>query len=255
MTAWFETFFDDLWSDVFGQPASPEVAEFHARAIADLLGVGEGDAVLDVPCGVGRMTLPLARLGLRMTGVDLNAPYLDQARRQAETGGPDIRFVQSDMREIDFGGEFDAALNWGGSFGYFSDDDNLRYCRRVCQALKPGGRFLIDAVNRPWLEAHCPPRTEIVRCGVRVRQMSRFDARAGRYRAVWTYVRGDERRRHHLSMRVYGPGELRGLLRRAGFDGVELHGGPPPIIPYDASCRRVIAVATRERLGCQRGMP
>jgi len=252
---WFEGFFDEFWSAVFGHPPSRELAERHARAVAGLLGVAEDDAVLDVPCGVGWMSVPLARLGLRVTGLDLNAAYLGEARGQAETEGVDLRLVRGDMREMDCRGEFDGALNWGGSFGYFSEADDLRYSRRVCEALKPGGRFLIDAVNRPWLEAHCPPRTELVRCGIRLRQMSRFDPHSGRYRAIWTYSKGGRQRRHRLSMRVYGPDELRDLLRQAGFGDVAFHGGPPPIAPYDASCRRMIAVATREHLGCQRGMP
>ena len=245
MPEWFEVFFDELWSELFDRALGPPQLEERARAIQQLLAVGEGDAVLDVPCGLGRLSVPLARLGLRMTGVDLSPAYLDEGRDRAAAAGLAIRFIQSDMREIGFQGEFDAAFNWGGSFGYFSEADNLRYCKRVCEALKPGGRFLIEAANQAWLADNCHPRTELVACGVRLRQVSRYDRRSGRYRAIWTYATGNTKRRRRLSMRIYDPDELRELLHRAGFRQVHFHGGPPPIVPLDASSRRMIAVATR----------
>jgi len=159
---WFEVFFDELWSELFDRALDPPQLEERARAIQRLVAAGEGDAVLDLPCGLGRLTVPLARLGLRMTGVDLSPAYLDRGRDRAAAAGLAIRFIQSHMREIGFQGEFDAAFNWGGSFGYFSEEDNLRYCRRVREALKPGGRFLIEAANQAWLAENCHPRTELV---------------------------------------------------------------------------------------------
>lgn len=242
---WFESFFDDLAAEYFGHAADPAHVERHARAIRELLAVQAGDAVLDVPCGIGQLAVPLARLGLRVTGVDFSASYLEAGGERAAAAGVSVRFVRQDMREMAFAEEFDAALNWGGSFGYFSDADNLRYCRRVRQALKPGGRLLIDTVHEPWLAENCRPRAELVLRGIRIRQITRYDRASGRYRAVWTYTRGDERRRHHLSMRVYAEGQMRELLREAGFGEVECLGGPPPIVPLEPSCRRMLTVATR----------
>ncbi|MFW6162463.1 MAG: SAM-dependent methyltransferase [Planctomycetota bacterium] len=245
MAEWFESFFDDLAVEYFGHAVSAERVERSARTIQALLGLEGGDSVLDVPCGIGRLAVPLAGLGLRVTGVDFSRVYLDAGRAQAAAAGLSVRFIERDMRKIDFVEAFDGALNWGGSFGYFSDADNLRYCHKIGQALRPGGRFLLDTIHEPWLAENCRPHTDVVLRGIRIRQMSRYDRASGRYRALWTYTKGRERRRHHLSMRVYTEGDLRKLLRQAGFAEVECLGGPPPVGPLGPTSRRMLTIATR----------
>lgn len=51
------------------------------------------------------------------------------------------------MRQLPFESEFDAAINFGGSFGYFDDADNTRVVESACRALRAGGRYLIDTVT------------------------------------------------------------------------------------------------------------
>ncbi len=48
------------------------------------------------------------------------------------------------MRQLSLQSRFDAALVWGGSFGYFSDSENLETIQRLADCLKRGGRLLID---------------------------------------------------------------------------------------------------------------
>ena len=110
--------------------------------------------MLDVPCGQGRLTIPLAEMGLTMTGVDQSALYLRRARRAARARGVDVRFARGDMRALDVEQQFDAVFNWFGSFGYFSDDDNARVLRCILAALKQRGRFLLEGLNKSWLLAN-----------------------------------------------------------------------------------------------------
>ena len=53
-----------------------------------------------------------------------------------------------DLRSIEFENEFHAIYNWFNSFGYFSDGENAEVVRRFARALRPGGRLLIDHLNR-----------------------------------------------------------------------------------------------------------
>ena len=149
------------------------------------------------------------------------------------------------MRALPFAGAFDAVVNWGGSFGYFPEAGNARFCRRACQALRPGGRLVVETAHLPWLRANFHPCNELVFGGARVRQEHVLDPETGRYESLWTYRRGDETVQRRLAMRLYEPEALRALLERAGIVDIELWGGPPPVIPLEAACQRLVAVATR----------
>lgn len=130
----------------------------HERTVAEvssiekILELQSGFKVLDVPCGHGRHSVELAKCGYEVTGSELNRFFLDEAQKAAETAGVSIHLCQSDMRELDFNNEFDVALNLFTSMGFFDkDEDDVRFVTGVHSALKPGGKFLIDFVNRNWL--------------------------------------------------------------------------------------------------------
>lgn len=94
--------------------------EFYNRAIhweqrlalARWLGVGAGDRVLDVGCGIGRWSRQLAGRGARVTGVDLSPTMITEARRRAGAQGlgADCRFLVADLAELDLGERFDLVL-------------------------------------------------------------------------------------------------------------------------------------------------
>lgn len=245
MAEWFERFFDGLYARVLPKSWDDARSLDQARIVKRLLGLRKGQSCLDVPSGMGRLTIPLARMGLRMTGADLTASYLTKAQRLARRAGVDIRWVQSDMREIAFDAEFDAAFNWFGSFGYFSDADNLRFCRRIFAALRPGGRFLIEGMNLSWIRAHFRPDDDRTIGGVRIISRSRWeDAEAGRIASTWTFCRGKATERHVIRMRIFSGATLRELLQAAGFRGIRLYPNPS-VGRFTRRSRRIIAVATR----------
>jgi ubiquinone/menaquinone biosynthesis C-methylase UbiE len=244
MAEWFEKFFEGLYTRVLSKQFDEAKTLRHVRVVKRLLRARKGDRVLDIPCGMGRLTIPLARKGLAMTGVDLTKAFLRRARRRAGKEGLDIRFVQGDMREIAFDGEFDGAFNWFGSFGYFSDRDNLAFSRKALRALKPGGRFLVEGVNKSWLLAHFLKQSESLVAGVRIVHRNRWDARKQRVLSVWTLSKGRRTQRRRVSMRIYNGAEMRSLLRAAGFRDVKLY-GYPPLGRLTRHSRRLIVVGTR----------
>ena len=243
MAEWFETFFDGLYAKVLPDAHSGPQSGEEARMVKRLLGVRKGQRVLDVPCGKGRLTIPLARMGVAMTGVDLTPAYLRRARRLARQEGLDVRFVHSDMREIAFDGEFHGAFNWFGSFGYFSDADNLRFCRRVFAALRPGGRFLVEGINKSWMLTHFRERDDSMHGSVRVVTRNRWNARTGRVHSTWILSGGDAAETHTITMRIFNGAELRALLREAGFRDVRLFTRPRG--RFTRHSRRLIAVGRK----------
>jgi len=122
---WFDGFFEREWLDYLAlerKSTDDEVA-----FLIDKLELTKGTRVLDLACGRGRISIPLARHGCRVTGVDLSPNSLELARRDAAAGGVMLELIESDMRKIDFDPEFDVVINLFTSFGYFQDhSDNER---------------------------------------------------------------------------------------------------------------------------------
>ncbi len=243
---WYETFFNGLYGKVLGGDLHEDRAQEQAEFIKKLLKLRKGQRVLDCPCGVGRITLGLARLGLKMTGVDLTAPYVAKARRRAKREGLDIRFHRRDMREIDFDGEFSAVINWFTSFGYFDDDGNLEAAKAFFRALRPGGKLLIDVINRSPVLAHYTPQDTSVQDGVEITDKRRWDPDTRRMESDWTFRKGKQVERHRISLRLYSGPELRAILRKAGFREIQLYGNPP-LGRLNRHHRRLMAVATKPK--------
>jgi hypothetical protein len=70
-------------------------------------------------------------------------------------------------------GQFDGIINWGGSFGYFSEAENARLVEAYVRALRPGGRLLIEQPDREYILRHFQ---RVMRIGSITRR-NRWDAR------------------------------------------------------------------------------
>lgn len=130
----------------------------HERTLAEVdfiektLALQPDMKLLDVPCGHGRHSVELAKRGYNVTGSELNKFFLSVAQKAADDAGVSVRFEQGDMREINFDSEFDVVLNLFTAMGYFdNDEDDQKFMAGVHCALKPGGQFLLDFMNRNWL--------------------------------------------------------------------------------------------------------
>lgn len=243
-TEWYETFFDGMYSYVLAAQFDRQQSLDHARLVRKLLKLRKGQRVVDIPCGQGRLTIPLAETGLQMTGVDLTESFLKTARRKSQKERLRIRYVHSDMRNIEFDEEFHAAFNWFGSFGYFSDADNLVFCKKVFNALRPGGRFLVEGPNKTRIKNDFIERTEQNINGVSIKARNKWHRNKNRILSEWTFTRGGKRERHRVDVRVFDAAEIRSLLRAAGFHNIECY-GRPPLGRFTRHSRRLMAVGRK----------
>ncbi len=102
-----------------------------------------GGPVLDLACGTGFLTIPMATLGLSATGVDLAPEMLDLARRK--TGDLPITWVQSDCRTFDLGAQFQLITLTGNAFQEFRTRADLEgLLGSVRRHLAPGGLFAFE---------------------------------------------------------------------------------------------------------------
>ena len=95
-------------------------------------------------CHIGTDTVSLARLGARMTGLDLSPVALSEARRLAEQAGADVDFVEADTYsavEVLGREQFDLVFTGIGAICWLPDIS--RWAQVVADLLRPGGRLFI----------------------------------------------------------------------------------------------------------------
>ncbi len=126
--------------------------------LLDHLGLAGGESVLEIGCGTGAVTLPLAQaVGAhgRVVAVDISEPMLGVARqRVAESGMHNVTLLQGDAQVFALEpAAFDVATSRMGVM-FFADP--VAAFRNIGSALKPGGRLVFAcwaplAENRHWL--------------------------------------------------------------------------------------------------------
>jgi SAM-dependent methyltransferase len=211
------------------------------------LKLAPGARVLDVPCGAGRLTLPLAERGCATTGVDISNEFVDAARGDANARGLSASFVQADMRSLPRRAVFDAAFCFGNSFGYLDDAGNEEFLAAVARALSPGGRFALDFGQTaesvyPRLET----RQEGEFGGFRFVEETRLDMAASRIENVFEFSRNGQTERKLASQRVYLAGDVVRMLGRVGLETKELFGSPVGEA-FGLSSQRLLVVAERRK--------
>jgi len=234
MRNWFKTRDDTLWLK------PDEVGEEEARFIKSALRLRRGQAVLDAPCGAGRISFHLARAGCSVTGIDLRKIFITRARRRFRNAGLSGNFAAMDLRKLDFEYEFHGIFNWHGSFGYFPDEENENVVSLYARALRPGGRLLIDQPNRDYLFRHFIAEH---RSG-RILVCNRWDTRTQRIISRRS-VDGKVDPRNSSTIRLYTPMQMRKLMARHGLMVERVYGSYRGD-PSRKSSRRLIVVATKE---------
>jgi SAM-dependent methyltransferase len=192
-------------------------------------------AVLDLGCGTGRITIPLARAGARVTGLDAAGEMLAHARRKA--GDLPITWVQADARSFQLAQRFELILDTGTTLQHLldrADHEAMLACVRA--HLAPGGRAvfhtfgphpttLVDrADEHDWFSYEGPGGHTVRVSGtigyVHARQVFHEDAKR-----TWRDA-GGQRLVHDapLARRMFFPRELEALLHYNGFEVLEQFG-------------------------------
>ncbi len=105
------------------------------------LGIKPGERVLDVGCGAGQLTLPAARAGAVVTGVDIAVNLLEQARARAQAEGLKIRFDEGDAEALPYdAAAFDLVFSFIGAMFAPRPDRVAAELIRVCRL---GGRIIM----------------------------------------------------------------------------------------------------------------
>jgi SAM-dependent methyltransferase len=221
---WFEEVFDEDYLRTLPFMRADQTMR-EVEFISEALRVGAGSEVLDIACGYGRHAFELVQRGYNVTGLDLSLPLLLRAAEESKRRSLFVKFVQGDMREMEFEQQFDGAYSMLTSFGYFDEDTNLRVAERICRALKPGARFLLDIVNRDYVVSDLPVRVWWEGTGCVVLEEVDFNFHTSRIVTHRSIVFEDGRQlEQEISVRAYSLHEIGRLLRQAGFRVIDVSG-------------------------------
>ena len=242
---------DALQYDAFNDPESGDL-KFYLAAARRARG-----PVLELACGTGRLTLPLAKAGMDIAGLDYAGPMVARARAKAAAAGLQVPFFRGDARRFALGRKFGLvfmAFNSVQHFGRRKDLEGLFACVR--RHLAPGGKFVFDAFSPdPRYLVRDPDELLPVAYyddpsgpgKVLVNERYSYDKAAQTSRLVWYYRRERDGRtvKKRLNLRCFFPEELLALLHYNGFKVLKRYGGFKNE-PFDGdSPRQVLVCAPR----------
>lgn len=203
-----------------------------------------GGDILELACGTGRVAIPLARAGFRVTGVDLSphmlARFREKLQRESEDTRSRVELREADMTDVELGRTFALVIIPFRSFQLLTEEDRARRClRNVRRHLRADGTFVVNVFNpfgkldESWVQ----PETEdwvaqdaATGCEVRRTQIRRHldVAKQIIYPEHRYYVKYPDGRTEvitdRLAMKVYEEGRFRRLLEDHGFRIVEALG-------------------------------
>ncbi|WP_276356321.1 class I SAM-dependent DNA methyltransferase [Cohnella caldifontis] len=117
-------------------------------------------SVVDLGCGTGNLSIPLAKSGFEVFGIDLSAEMLAIARSKWDQPpvrgqGGTIRWLQQDMRDWELPEPVDAVLSFCDCLNYLTEEADVAAAFRSTYAgLAPGGLFVFDVLAPRTLEAY-----------------------------------------------------------------------------------------------------
>jgi SAM-dependent methyltransferase len=125
--------------------------------------IPDASQILDVGCGYGRIALPLAGLGHRVTGVDIAPGLMAEARRRAEEAGVQVEVVPASMTELPFrDASFGVVLClWSAFHELLEETEQVAAVSEMWRVLAPEGFALVEGPR------YVPPTDEELEAGER----------------------------------------------------------------------------------------
>ena len=191
-----------------------------------------GGPILELGCGTGKLSIPLAEAGFAVTGLD-NSPALLQF---AANKNADVRWIEGDMRGFDLDEQFALIMLPSNNLGHLHTPEELEGCvGSVKRHLRSGGLFVIDvfvpdpslllrdAEQEYLLEEYDSPERQ-----GRVRLMARSHYEPATQIMRTTTIRKEEGQPDlvgSLDLKMYFPTELEALVQRNGLRIAARYGG------------------------------
>jgi 2-polyprenyl-3-methyl-5-hydroxy-6-metoxy-1,4-benzoquinol methylase len=190
--------------------------------------------ILELCCGTGRLTIPIAKDGYNITGVDNSSSMLQHAKAKTNESELEIEFIEADVRTLNLTEEYDLIfIPFNSIHHLYQNKDLFDTFDVVKKHLKKNGMFLFDCYN--------PSIHYIVEAEKAVNEIAKYTTKDGRKivikqtiryenktqisRIEWHYFINDQFDSiQNLDMRMYFPQELDSYLKWKGYTILEKFG-------------------------------
>ena len=244
---WFES--DEFWThyapimfDEARWAEAPDVAE----DVMKIAGLSKGGKVLDAGCGLGRISVEMAALGLDVTGVDIIQNELDAAKESAQAEGVELNLIKADLRTFKAPQLYDCAVNLYTSFGYCdSPQEDFVILKNIAKSLKKGGTFILECTSRETAIMYFTSGETFERAGFTVQTEFTVKGAWEGLNSKWILIAKDGKRiEHEFVQRLYSAAELCQIMKKAGFRSANAY-GDFDYSPYDQNARTMIIIAKK----------
>ena len=188
--------------------------------------VPEGGSVLDLACGIGRHSVPLARLGYRVVGVDISPLYVEKAGEYAAREAVEAVFVEGDMLQVPGSLEeyapFDAIISMFTSHSYYGREGDVRTFSQMRRMASENGLLVVLTANGDWIRKNFQDEGLETAEPIRILQQRRLDESTSTMFTTWHFFEGREAdMRHRLTLdmdhRLYSADQLVEVMEEAGW--------------------------------------
>nr|WP_240961702.1 class I SAM-dependent methyltransferase [Nonlabens sp. Ci31] len=190
--------------------------------------------ILELCCGTGRLTLPIAKDGYDISGVDYTSTMLDQARAKASEEGLEVEFIEADIRNLELNKKYDLIfIPFNSIHHLYTNEDLFKAFKVVKNHLKEDGLFLLDCYN-PNIQFIVEGEKEQKEIAayttndgreIWIKQVMRYENKTQINRIEWHYyINGEFDSIQNLDMRLFFPQELDAYLEWNGFNVIHKFG-------------------------------
>ncbi|HZG15458.1 MAG TPA: class I SAM-dependent methyltransferase [Candidatus Bathyarchaeia archaeon] len=226
------------WADFYDltNRGVPGDVEFYV----DLAKQAEGE-ILELACGTGRVTIPIAEAGLPITGLDMSVEMLRRAEKKAAEKGvlDKIDFIQGDMRQFELEKQFSLIMIPFRSFLHLLHiQEQMKALTAIRKHLAPDGKLALNVF--------VPKISHLYEESEKMSLRGMYPLESGEQVAMWDFTRYDhfqqlsevtrtyerlspdgivtEKAVGRFTLRYIFPTELHHLLRLNGFKVVQRYG-------------------------------
>lgn len=222
---WYDEVFADHYAYIM--PRDSDVsAELDVAFMIESAQLGSQNRILDVGCGDGSHLFGFAKAGYAdLTGLDMSLSQLVNGSRRNLSEGAGLTFLYGDMRDLPDGESYDVITCLGGTFGYFEDEQNRACLQQMVERLTPGGKLIIQVMNRDHMMGIVPCRSWWQGRSCLVLDVAEMNFFANRLKVHRTIVFEDGRQfEHHIQIRAYSVNELGKMISGLGMRVMEVSG-------------------------------